>query len=542
MTRTWKRKPVLYEINTRVWLTDLSRQYKRRITLANVPDAEVDALAARHIDAVWLMGVWTRSEAVRRSAMNYTHEYTPVLPDLHDEDVIGSAYAIGYYQVDPNAGRREGLAAFREQLHARGLKLVLDYVPNHVAVDHPAIQQQPTLFVMGSEADFQRDRGNFFKTKDAWGRELIVAHGRDPYFPGWIDTAQINAFNAAARRATISTLNDIAAQCDGVRCDMAMLMTNEVFNRTWGWLVPEPPPETDFWDEVIPAVRAEHPDFLFIAEVYWNMDYQLQNQGFDFTYDKVLYDRMFEASTEALRTHLLAELSFQERTVRFIENHDEGRAADAFGPDKSRAMATIAATLPGALLLHAGQFSGRVVKLPVQIGRQPHETPNADLEAFYRGLLAELRHPVYQRGFWRMFDVHEALMTPGGPLLAYGWYDDERGDRRLIVVNVSEQAASGAVDLRPWGEALRALEQWGDTPDHPERSETHNTDAEHGFLHLVMGPWASRVYAITPVDETVTAAGQTSGAPGNGHAHNGSSKRDADSGLPQRLLRRLLGR
>lgn len=447
----WQEKPFIYEINTAVWLTDLSQRFNATITLDNIPDEVIDELATLNADVIWLMGVWIRSEAVRNSALNYTHEYQPVLNDLTDEDVMGSAYAIGGYQVDERLGGREGLAKFRKQIKKRGMLLILDFVPNHVAVDHPIIQERPSCLVVGTESQFNDNPGVFFKTEDKKGDPLYVGHGRDPYFPGWIDTAQLNAFSPDYRAAAKNTLLDIASQCDGVRCDMAMLMVNGVFANTWGkYLVHPPPPQKEFWQEIIPAVKSRYHDFKFIAEVYWNMEYELLQQGFDYTYDKTLYDRIMQGDVTHLRDHLLAPLSYQSHQVRFIENHDEPRAASSLGMEKSRPAATLICTLPGAVLLHAGQFEGRTIKLPVQINRQPHETPNKPLQKFYRRLLAETRDPIYQNGTWRLLD-----MLPAGEsnhthhhLIAYGW---KNGDHfRLIVVNMTHLWSQGVIKLGDW--------------------------------------------------------------------------------------------
>lgn len=443
MTAHWNSKPFIYQINTRVWLTTLSQRFKQPITLANIPDSVIDELAAYHIDAVWMMGVWTRSKAVRDSALNYMHEYKPVLPDLTEADVIGSAYAIGAYEVDPAAGGRDGLATLRQQLARRGIKLILDYVPNHVATDHPATVNHLELFVHTNAETNARYRGMFYPVKDRHGHTHYIAHGRDPYFPSWIDTAQLNAFHPAMREWTRHTLLDIAEQCDGVRCDMAMLLTNEVFVRTWGAHVKERAPEVDFWPSIIPTIRQKHPNFLFMAEVYWNMDFMLQQQGFNYTYDKTLYDRLFEAEVDELRTHLLADIRFLRHTVHFLENHDEPRAASAYGVEKSHALAPLICTVPGAVLLHDGQFEARRVKLPVQINRQPNEPLDLKLHAFYKRVLAEATHPVYTDGEWHLF-------TPiGAPVLAYGYRRDD--EYRLVVVNLHGHDTQATIDLTAWG-------------------------------------------------------------------------------------------
>ena len=121
----------------------------------------------------------------------------------------------------------------------------------------------------------------------------VLANGRDPYFPAWPDVVQLNAFAEELRGAATDVLTGIAEQCDGVRCDMAMLMMNDVFARTWGGRV-GPAPQTDYWPEVIGRVRESHPGFLFLAEAYWDLEWDLQQQGFDYCYDKRLYDRLLQ--------------------------------------------------------------------------------------------------------------------------------------------------------------------------------------------------------------------------------------------------------
>lgn len=478
------RKPFIYQINTRVWLTEISKRHHQEITLQNVPDAVIDELASFPFTHVWMMGIWTRSEGVRSSAMNYKHEYLPVLPDLKDDDVIGSAYAIGEYEVDPAAGGRSGLAKFRAQLARHGIKLILDYVPNHLAYDHPDIARKPELFIRATAREAKQKQGMFFPTRDMWGRELYVAHGRDPYFPSWIDTAQLNAFSPAMRQYTIEKLLDIASQCDGVRCDMAMLLMNEIFNRTWGWAVEEPMPEKDFWVEIIPAIREQHPEFLFIAEVYWNLDYELQQQGFDFTYDKVLYDRMHNADVNEMRHHLLADVNFLSRTVHFIENHDEPRAASVFGVEKSMPAVAMAATVPGAVLLHDGQFVGRKVKLPVQINRQPEEDHHPDLMAYYRKLLREVTAPIYSDGEWRVLHAYDA------PVLAYGYH--LRDDYRVMVVNMSNQDYHAVIDLTPWGYEFIGRDIMSSARSH----------TENGYMPTYVPAMTTQIYRVRPITPT----------------------------------------
>ena len=199
----------------------------------------------------------------------------------------------------------------------------------------------------------------------------------------------------------IETLSEIAEQCDGIRCDMAMLFLNQIFERTWGARV-GPRPADDYWASVIPAIKGRHPGFKFIAEAYWDLEWELQQQGFDHCYDKKLYDRMEHGDAENVRLHLLADRAYQDGMVRFIENHDEPRAAAAFPPGKARAAAVAVLTLPGARLLHEGQLEGRKVRLPVFLGRRPEERTDETLRAFYERLLGVVTRDPFHDGEWRL--------------------------------------------------------------------------------------------------------------------------------------------
>ena len=441
----WRKNPVLYQINTWTWLHGLRDKLGEPITLAGVPDTELDALAAWQFDAVWLMGVWERSPVGRTIALEHPDlqaEYHDALPDFQPEDVVGSPYAVRRYVVDATFGGDAALALLRERLAERGLGLVLDYVPNHTAVDHPWLDTHPTAYIQGTHTEFESQPGAFF----AGPHGDIFAHGRDPYFPPWTDTAQLNAFSPVLRAKTAETLLYIAARCDAVRCDMAMLLTDNIFSQTWGERAGDPPP-VEFWNEITTAIKTQYPDFRFMAEVYWDMEWELQQQGFDFTYDKRLYDRMVKEPSRAIVAHLQAELDYQEHMVRFIENHDEPRATTAFGPGRDLAAAVLVATLPGATLLHEGQMVGCHVQLPVQLGRRPSEPENEAVLLFYQMLLAEIAHPVYHEGDWRLCNARPAwdLNASHRSLVVYTWHHDAY--RRLVVVNWSHAAAQGRIML-----------------------------------------------------------------------------------------------
>ena len=294
-------RPSVYEVNTAVWLTRLGAGRTGALTLDQVPAAEWDALAALAVDAVWLMGVWERSpEGLRIALANpeLAAGNRAALPDLREQDVIGSPYCVRGYTVDERFGGDEALAAAREELAGRGLGLILDYVPNHVAPDHPWVTERPQCLLAGSEQELAEHPDQFIGTAAG-----VVANGRDPYFPPWPDVVQLNAFSPALRSAVTETLIALGEMCDGLRCDMAMLMTNEVFARTWGERA-GPAPQADYWPTLIGSVKAVHPDLLFMAEAYWDMEWTLQQQGFDLCYDKRLYDRLVQGPADSVRGHL----------------------------------------------------------------------------------------------------------------------------------------------------------------------------------------------------------------------------------------------
>ena len=174
-----------------------------------------------------------------------------------------------------------------------------------------------------------------------------------PIFPaGRIPCSSTTAI-PSCRAARIDELIAIAGKCDGVRCDMAMLLLPEIFQRTWG-ITPEP-----FWPKATAAVHAKYPDFTFMAEVYWDLEWTLQQQGFAYCYDKRLYDRLKEGHAGPIRDHLLAGLDYQDKLARFLENHDEPRAAAEFPWPQHQAAAIITFLSPGLRFFHRGPVRGR---------------------------------------------------------------------------------------------------------------------------------------------------------------------------------------
>ena len=423
----------------------MSRQNKRAITLGTVPLEQWDALASLGVDAVWLMGVWERSQQGIRIAnenAGLQADFRQALPDYTTADNVGSAYCVRRYVVDEHLGGAEDLAVARQMLAQRGLRLILDFVANHVAPDHPWVFDHPEYFVQGTREDLTQAPGAFFEANGT-----VIANGRDPYFPPWSDVAQLNAFSPSLRQAVIETLNSVAEQCDGMRCDMAMLLLNNIFERTWGERSGMRPQE-EYWREVISAVRSQHPNMLFMAEAYWDLEWDLQQLGFDYCYDKRLYDRLEHDNAESVRLYLTADLDYQDRLVRFIENHDEPRAAATFSPEKERAAALAIMTLPGAKLLYEGQLEGRRVRPSVFLARRPVEPLDLDLQAFYHKLLAAVRESGLRESEWNLCE-HTGWSDNSSYLNLVAWCWSPGEERYLVVVNLSEYRSQAQIHL-PW--------------------------------------------------------------------------------------------
>lgn len=128
------RYPSLYQINARVWLTELSRKLGRAAMLDDVPDAALDRLAELGFDWLWFLSVWQTGPAgqrVSRANAEWRKEFQETLPDLREEDIAGSGFAITGYTVDRHVGGDAALARLRERLHQRGLRLLLDWLSRH---------------------------------------------------------------------------------------------------------------------------------------------------------------------------------------------------------------------------------------------------------------------------------------------------------------------------------------------------------------------------------------------------------------------------
>jgi glycosidase len=483
--------PVLYQINTHVWLTEFSRTMGRPATLDDIPDAELDRLVQMGFDWVWFLSVWQTGPAgqrISRTNQEWRREFQETLPDLREEDIAGSGFAITGYTVHRDLGGDAALARLRERLRKRGLKLLLDFVPNHTGLDHPWVEDHPEYYISGTELDQARAPQNYTWAKRKGGDKLL-AYGRDPYFSGWPDTLQLDYGNPATQDAMIGELLRIAGQCDGVRCDMAMLVLPDVFERTWGLQAEL------FWPTATQRVRKQSPGFLFMAEVYWDLEWTLQQQGFDYTYDKRLYDRLREGHARPVRDHLRADRDYQNKMARFLENHDEPRAAATFAPGMHEAAAIITFLSTGMRFFHQGQFEGRKKRISPHLVRAPKEPTDETLHQFYNRLLAVLGRRTVRDGQWRLLDSVPAWDSNGtwDSFLAFAWEGPGK-ERLLVTVNYAATQSQCYVPL-PFPDLAGRTVRFKDLMT-PASYERHGDELLSRGLYLDVPAWGHHVFEL----------------------------------------------
>lgn len=501
---TLSANPSLYQINTRVILGEISQSLDRRASLDDIPDEYLDRIARFGFDWVWLLGIWQTGMVAReisRTRKEWQAEIHECLPDVTDDDVSGSPFAVQDYSVHEEFGGDEALARIRERLKERGFKLLLDFVPNHTAPDHHWVREHPEYYIQGDGGDLEREPNNYCEVETEAGK-LVLAHGRDPYFPGWADTLQLNYRHPGFRQAIHDELSRIAARCDGVRCDMAMLVLPDIFQQTWGDASHPPdtePDDTPFWPDAIEQIRGEHPDFVFMAEVYWDLETVLQEQGFDYTYDKKLYDHLTAQDASKAKSILFGDSSYLRRSSHFLENHDEPRASSTFPPEVHQAAAVVSFLIPGLRFFHEGQIKGRKVKVSMHVGRRQSEPTDPGVMDFYIRLLECLSRDEANNGEWQVLECHQAWddNDTWDQFIAFSWLGENR-QRMLVTVNYGSIPGQCYVKL-PLGDLegrrflLRDLmsESW---------FEREGDEMRAGGLYLELPPWGYHVFELEPSD------------------------------------------
>jgi glycosidase len=490
------KNPIIYQINCLVWF----KEYKNRTGVSSIneiPDSVWMEFKLKGIDIIWLMGVWkTVPASVKKYCFDpgLIKEYDEALPDWKDEDVIGSPYAIDSYSVNPELGSNNDLKKLKKKLNKLGLKLLLDFIPNHFHAESSLIKSHSEIFLPATEELLKKNNHTYYRSELD---DNIYCHGRDPYFPAWQDTIQLNYFHTSTHEFMTKELLRLSEFCDGVRCDMAMLALTNIFESTWGNVltcIDCSKPTEEFWKKAINAVKNKVKSFLFVGEVYWGHEWNLQQVGFDFTYDKTLYDKLLRSNAYSIKEHLKADRTFQQKSLRFIENHDERRAASEFGFEKSKAAAQIISLVIGAKMYFHGQFEGRKTKLPVQLGREPQEKIDEQYSVFYKKLLKITSAEIFKNGTWDLMDNFPSWQDDESykNILCWSWRDGN--DEWLAAINYSTEISS--CRIFPDDNAQKEYIQLDD-----EINDLHfrrnYSDLKRIGLYIELQPYASHLFKVS---------------------------------------------
>ena len=375
------KHPFLYEINTRPWLYELSIKYKKSITkLRDIPLEEFDYLAENGVDYIWMMGVWKLG--TYGLEFDKKQSYTKYLPDCTLDDVIGSPYAVYEYTCNPEIGVDEDLTWLKSQINKKGMKLMLDFVPNHSAVDTPQATSAPEMYIRAPEGVKDETRYT----------EAGLAYGANKNHFTWMDVLQWNYFEPRTIEFMKNNIIKILNYADAIRCDVAYQELNDVFEITWpdelkayGYSKPS----VEFWSYAINEAKKINPDVIFLAEAYDDIyNEMLVNLGFDYAYNRNILKKLMISAKEFKEYIKDKDGNFWKDKANFVENHDELRAVYNMGGNyqKAKAAGTIAATIGGMIFMNHGQWIGKKNMLDVHLRRCEDEPINTEIQNHYKKL------------------------------------------------------------------------------------------------------------------------------------------------------------
>lgn len=462
--------PHVIEVPVRPFLYAQSQEYDTQdMKLSDLPTSTWVDMKQRGMHYVWLQGIWKLGRngvSFDRSNDKLARSFSEILPGWTTDDVIGSPYAVSEYVVNPDVvDGDENMAALKHTINEIGLGVMLDFVPNHTATDSPWVQELPQMYITTNEESATDDTtssssptvdartSSSSSTTSSSARSISMDGiyygnmGGPQSTDAWRDTYQLNYWNPLTRQHMIQQLLRVAAHADAIRVDMAYVLLNRFFARSWGdhlGACGYAQPEVEFWEEAITAVKQEYPHVILVAEVYGGYEFELQQLGFDFTYNKRIYDQLVNHNVHDLQQYLASiSTQFLYLSAHFVANHDEERIAALFDTlQEANACALATFTLPGMRMHWIGQFEGYKHKLAVHLRRQQLEPSMPETVMFYNKLLPVITSPLFSCGEWEHAVVH-TYSGDVSPLIGYRWV---LGDRKVIcVINFTEHEQSGRI-------------------------------------------------------------------------------------------------
>jgi glycosidase len=503
----WMPRVVLIAKNTYVWLDQLSRKYHYPMTrLDQIPDAELETLARRGFNGLWLIGLWERSRASQK-----------IKQLCGNPEAVASAYSLFDYQIAADLGGEEALQNLKERAWQRGIHLASDMVPNHVGIYSRWVIEHPEWFVSLDYSPFpsysfngpdlsedgrvglyvedhyydRSDAAVVFKRLDRWtDSQKYIYHGNDGTSMPWNDTAQLNYLNPEVREAVIQTILHVARQFPIIRFDAAMTLTKKHYQRLWfpepggGGAIPTRAEHgltkedfnahmpNEFWREVVDRVAAEAPDTLLLAEAFWLLEgYFVRTLGMHRVYNSAFMNMLRDEKNAEYRLVIKNTLEFDpeilKRFVNFMNNPDEETAVAQFGKgDKYFGICTVMSTMPGLPMFGHGQIEGFAEKYGMEYRRaywdeqaDGHLVQQHEREIFP---LLRRRHLFAEVKDFLLYDFYTTEGYVNEDVFAYS---NRAGNERSLVVYHNRYA-----DARGWirnsaaysvrtGDGERRLEQ-----------------------------------------------------------------------------------
>lgn len=418
------KNPILYSINTCLWLNQLSQKEGKCIDIGSVPEKYFQDLFDK-FDCFWFIGINSPSQASQKICQQYPDSLRYAKPNVTPQDITGSPYAVyDHNQINPRIAKSWEIWNKRlDYFHQHGKEVYLDYVANHTAIDNPWAFFYPNRFIQATEDQFQSNPDNFHTLIANDGKTYHLVYGRDPYSGNWIDTLQLNYASPDTQQSMKEVLLNLVNHCDGVRCDMAMLLNPHTFIKTWqDFLSPSEIDfltKNDFWPKIIPEIKAKakslgKKDFTFIAEAYGGNGGQEYYEPlsklekvFDSLYDKGFYDELTQLKfnhSEPFYNHLkndIGNLIENGHKVIFFGNHDEKRAIEVFGPELSKSVALLCTLMSNnTLLIHQDEPKGFRLRQPLQLDQPLNEYTNYSMQNFYDRILNIKNRPLFKDAKW----------------------------------------------------------------------------------------------------------------------------------------------
>jgi glycosidase len=509
----WMPSVVLMAKSTYVWLEQLARRFERPVTtLADVPDEELDRLAALGVTGLWLIGLWERSRAS-----------ADIKRRRGDGDAVASAYAIDDYRIADDLGGEPAFEDLKARAWGRGIRLAADMVPNHMGIDSRWVIDHPERFISLPEPPYPAysftgpnlsqdgrvdiqiedhywdgtDAAVVFRRRDTQSNEeRFIYHGNDGTSYPWNDTAQLDYLRADVREVVIQTILDVARRAPILRFDAAMVLARKHIRRLWfpepgaGGAIPSRAEHAlanaefnkampkEFWREVVDRVAVDAPGTLLLAEAFWLLEgYFVRTLGMHRVYNSAFMHMLRDEDNAGYRKVMRETLEFDPailaRFVNFLTNPDERPAAEQFGTtDKAFSAATLLATLPGLPMLGHGQVEGFRERYGMEFRKARWDEP---VDQSHAGHFAWAIVPLLRRrsAFSGTTDFHlyDAHVDDGAvDENVYAFTNGRGDDRSLVLVNHRFGDTTVRVD---WSVAAAAPGQSGGS----ERTSVRLADA-----------------------------------------------------------------